>query len=428
MNDPNGIIYHDGWWHLYYQHNPGDDEWGDIHWGHARSRDLIHWEHLPIALRPQQTDGELHCYSGCCALNTAGEPRILYTSVPPAPGRATQVLATPEDNACIAWTQQTTAPVLDLATHDGPAFEGDWRDPYVFQTSGRTFLILGACIGPDAVIALYENPDGDLRHWTYRGNLLSAPRTEVNFFECPSIVPAGDRWILFVSPCREVEWFSGTLDLSAYRFVVERRGRFDAGTAYYATHAKVAPDGRSLAFGWVQRFPKNRGWNGCLGVIREVWLDETTELHTAPLTELAAIQSDETNFPAQTLGDAPSALSLPDTDSCRGQLELMLQPGGVLHVKLAGVVLQIDEAGVRFDKQPVIPLVHGGRVQFEWLLDRSLLELFVNHRACYTKVITYPASSELVLQATPGTELISGRTFELQLCPGQSGDQLAETG
>lgn len=62
MNDPNGIIHHQGWWHAFYQHNPGGDQWGDMHWGHARSRDLIHWEHLPIALRPQLAADELHCY------------------------------------------------------------------------------------------------------------------------------------------------------------------------------------------------------------------------------------------------------------------------------------------------------------------------------------------------------------------------------
>ena len=65
INDPNGLIYKDGWYHMFYQYNPGGDVWGDIHWGHAKSRDLIHWEECTVALTPSYAEGELHCYSGC---------------------------------------------------------------------------------------------------------------------------------------------------------------------------------------------------------------------------------------------------------------------------------------------------------------------------------------------------------------------------
>src|SRR5262245_20696977 len=65
MNDPNGLIQHRGWYQLFYQHNPYGDQWGHMHWGHARSRDLIHWEHLPIALWPSKEAGEEHVFSGC---------------------------------------------------------------------------------------------------------------------------------------------------------------------------------------------------------------------------------------------------------------------------------------------------------------------------------------------------------------------------
>lgn len=271
MNDPNGTLWHDGWYHVFYQHNPGGEEWADIHWGHGRSRDLVHWEHLPLALRPQHADGEKHCYSGCLALTATGEPRILYTSVPADSARpATQVLAIPDDSDWRAWTQQVGTPFLDLATHGGPAFDFDrkWRDPFVYRAEGRTFLILGATLGTEAVIPLYENPDGGLRHWVYRGIIHCAPRTETPFFECANLIRFGSKWLLITSPCREVEWCSGTLDLGAPAFRAGPRGRVDEGDGFYATQFVRDPAGRTVLFGWVRNFPKQRGWNGCLGAPR----------------------------------------------------------------------------------------------------------------------------------------------------------------
>jgi beta-fructofuranosidase len=69
MNDPNGVIFHEGWYHIFYQHNPYGDNWGHMHWGHARSRDLVDWDHLPIALWPSLELGEEHCFSGCATVD-----------------------------------------------------------------------------------------------------------------------------------------------------------------------------------------------------------------------------------------------------------------------------------------------------------------------------------------------------------------------
>src|SRR5580765_20545 len=81
MNDPNGPIYHKGYYHMFYQHNPYGDKWGNMHWGHARSRDLVRWEHLPIALWPSKEAGEEHVFSGCALINDQGQPMIFYTSI-----------------------------------------------------------------------------------------------------------------------------------------------------------------------------------------------------------------------------------------------------------------------------------------------------------------------------------------------------------
>jgi beta-fructofuranosidase len=83
MNDPNGTVFYTGYYPVFYQWNPHSDRWGDIHWGHARSRDLITWEHLPVALEPAPELGEEHCFSGCLALRGKQPPLILYTAIGP---------------------------------------------------------------------------------------------------------------------------------------------------------------------------------------------------------------------------------------------------------------------------------------------------------------------------------------------------------
>ena len=86
VNDPNGPIFYKGLYHLFYQLTPYSDESGIKYWGHVRSRDLMKWEHLPIAIAPSNDKGEESIWSGCCTINGDGKPMIFYTSI--APGKA----------------------------------------------------------------------------------------------------------------------------------------------------------------------------------------------------------------------------------------------------------------------------------------------------------------------------------------------------
>ncbi|MEO6873454.1 MAG: glycoside hydrolase family 32 protein [Opitutaceae bacterium] len=419
MNDPNGTLWHAGWYHVFYQHNPGGEEWGDLHWGHARSRDLVHWEHLPIALFPHRGQGELHCYSGCATLDAHGTPRILYTSVfadEKHPGF--QLTASPRDADLIRWEQDVAKPVLDLASHGGPAFERGWRDPYIFRAEGRTFLVLGAWLGEESVIGLYENRDGLLREWVYRGIVHRAPKTSVTFFECPNLFQLGKKWVLLTSPVREVEWATGTLNLETYTFHVEQQGRVDEGDAFYATQTIVDPSGRTVLFGWVQRFPKGRGWNGRLNAPRHIWLDDAGWLCAEPVAELAALRTAEISYFATTLGATIVSLDLPGDHSHEVDLTVERVPTARIQLKIAGIDVVIGPDGVSFNAGRLVPLAPSATTRVRWLLDRSLIELFVGDRAVFTRVVAFPPSPIAQLTAAGGAaQLLSARAWSLRAAP-----------
>ena len=148
MNDPNGGIFHNGWYHLFYLHSPDQDHpfengppWLTKVWSHARSQDLVHWEHLPIALVPP--DPSYRCMSGSIFIRADGRPMIFFSYSTIEPGPISQWAAVGNDDL-LTWDILTNQPVLDFAAHDGPTFKCDWRDPFVFEAEGRVFMILGA--------------------------------------------------------------------------------------------------------------------------------------------------------------------------------------------------------------------------------------------------------------------------------------------
>ncbi len=285
-NDPNAPFFHEGWYHVFYQHNPFGDRWGHMHWGHARSRDLVHWEHLPIALAPSADRGEEHCFSGTAARDAEGRLRLFYTSI--GARAPEQWLAAPVDSELLVWSKSDRNPVLTEKLHGTDVID-DWRDPYFFETAGRRFLVCGGHRrGGHGCVLLYEALDGALEKWVYRGVLFEG--TEANW-ECPNLFPLGDRWVLIYSPHGVVRYFTGRLDLAAYRFVPEQQGLIDASENYYAPNGLY--DGhRQLLWGWVRGFPEGRGWNGCFSLPRELTLSPQGHLLQQPAAELVALREE----------------------------------------------------------------------------------------------------------------------------------------
>lgn len=392
MNDPNGTIYVDGVYHLFYQLNPYADYWGDIHWGHATSRDLVHWEHRPIALWPSRELGEAHCFSGCAALRADGTPLLFYTSVgaggegqrPPF-----QQWAALGDATWDTWQKHPQNPILDLRSHDGPDFLGTWRDPFIFQAGGRTLMALGAETADEATVALYEAADGTLERWRFRGTLFRAPKESMRFCECPNFFPVGDAWVLLMSPYRPVTYHVGDFDAQTLRFTPTAEGVWDPGVGehapaghFYATNLIFAPDGRRIVLGWVRGWEKGRGWNGCLALPRVVTLDAARRPRQAPIAELAQLRGREQRLHATRLPAGSHVVATGVSSCCEiaatiradGAWSLCLRAADASEAALAITVdatgVQVDEVRVPFTQAVTEP------VDVRVFVDRSVVEVF----------------------------------------------------
>jgi len=361
MNDPNGTIRYRGWYHLFYQLNPFGDQWGFMHWGHTRSRDLVVWEDLPIALAPDVLAGEEHCYSGCISLDADGTPRLFYTSVPFADARPfEQWRASPLDDDLIAWQRDRRPCIGALADRLA-------RDPYAFRWCGRTFLV----IGDGRRVALFEAPEGDFDRLRAAGTLWTAS-AEMEFAECPNVLTLpDDRMLLLLSPYRPVEWRLGTFDGQA--MTVQAEGRLDLHDAFYATNTLEDAAGRTVVLGWIRGFPAGRGWNGCLAFPRLIEVDgDVVRQRIHPAIE-ALLELDE-------LPRGPGALAV--GDACR---VLATLPGSAT-IWLHGFAINWD-GSILTMCGGAYPLTVVGSLRLEIWLDRSVIEVFIDDgRAVLTRV------------------------------------------
>jgi len=401
INDPNGPIYHEGYYHLFYQHNPYGDQWGNMHWGHVRSPDLVHWEHLPIALWPSKSKGEEHCFSGCATVTKCGELMLFYTSI--GKRAPEQWAAVPEDRELIKWKKHSRNPLLTEKLH-GDTRVYEWRDPFVFHHGEKTYLVCGGNLnnsaGGQAAVLVYRAENDELTEWTYLGVLFQHPDAAVKNIECPLFFPLADRsgnkrWVLIISPHGPVQYFVGDLDAEAMTFKSETRGIVDHGS-FYAPNVMFDKAGRCLLWGWIRDFPPGKGWNGCLTVPRVLSLGKDGHLQQQPAAEVDKLETDNgLKSKGRDFDQALRSIFTSDTKAYR--LRCTIDRGDETEI-----VIAIPRGGD--DKQPTtirykgreldiagtkapLALIPGEPLRLDVLVDHSVLEVYANGRACVSRVI-----------------------------------------
>lgn len=313
MNDPNGPIYWKGRYHMFFQYNPHAAVWGDMHWAHAVSPDMIHWRHLPIALTPtpgwDDADG---CFTGS-AVNDRGTATVIYTGVKAASSeratlrdgahsfREVQCLATSSDPELRTW-RKWERPILQPP--DDPLLTG-FRDPFLWQDGPHWYLGVGSGQRKQGGrVLLYRS--GNLRNWEYLHPLASGiwtGRDSINpvdsgeMWECPDFFPLGGKYVLLYATTGQVLWETGELDPKELVFHSQKRGVLDHG-AYYAQKTQLDAKARRILWGWI---PETRpeaefvsgGWAGCMALPRVLSLDANgdLEMRFAPETQSLRVKS-----------------------------------------------------------------------------------------------------------------------------------------
>jgi sucrose-6-phosphate hydrolase SacC (GH32 family) len=409
MNDPNGTIYHEGFYHVFYQHNPYGDGWGNMHWGHARSRDLVHWEHLPIALWPSKSKREDHIFSGCAARSRAGNVVLFYTSVGGLRPNE-QWAALPRDPQLREWDKYPTNPLVTTEVAGSPTFGPGMRDPFVFHSGGRTFLVVGADYPGEAVIPIFEADDSALLRWQFRGILWRADKKKMEFPECPNFFELGGKAVLLCSPYRPVEYRVGQFDSAKLTFREEVEGVLDHGPGFYASNIAFDPRGRCILFGWVRGF-KSRGWNGVLALPRVLTLGPDGRPRQTPVAALETLRSDSAKSASEPLtGERNLAL--------KGNMLELRAEVALGSARSVGIRFATRDAGkpvlVRWDGRLLhvagtqVPLSvgkPGDSLRLHVYLDRTVLEVFAadGQHAVTAAVDFVPPDADVKLFADGGS-------------------------
>lgn len=404
MNDPNGLVWHEGKYHLFYQYNPGAAVWGDMHWGHAESTDLIHWKHLPIALAPvpggYDKDG---VFSGCCRIYN-GVPTIFYTGVSPE----TQNVITC-NSTLTEFKRYEHNPVI-AGPPDGMSVTA-FRDPCVWREGKEYRMVIGAGRkGGNGMALLYSSPD--LFHWTYLHPLASAAsRDDGEIWECPNFFPFGKKWFLCISstaPVRVPYYWTGNYENLRFSAEGERR-MLDYGGYYYAPQAFVDAHQRLVIFGWIpegrtESEQKAAGWAGVQSLPRVLDLAPGGGVAMKPLPELTALRG--RRFSVQELrGDSLEILAEFPRGKAAG-LHVRMSPDRREQTTIAfdpaGGALTIDRRHASLNantdrdiRNVPLDLPASEPLRLHVFLDRSLIEIYVNDRVCASTRV-YPTRPDAV--------------------------------
>jgi fructan beta-fructosidase len=393
-NDSNGLVFYRGEYHLYYQHNPYGWDWGNMHWGHAVSTDLVHWRELPIALYPQKFGD--WCFSGSAVVDandtagfkTGAEDVIVaaYTST----GRG----------ECIAYSNDRGRTFADYPGNPVVTHEG--RDPKVIWYRPGRHWVMAVYDERDKSQGISFYTSRNLRDWQFASRIDG-------FFECPEIFelpvdgnPGNRKWVLHAA---DGNYLIGRFD--GRTFVAESgKHQWSYGNCFYAsqTFSDIPPaDGRRIQIAWGRIATPGMPFNQCMLFPCELTLrtaGEGIRMFAAPVREIGTLHERRYSWANETCRPEGNLLA-----NLRGELfhiRAELEPGEAseLGFVIRGISVAYDtgrqELACQGKTAPLKPA--DGIIRLELLVDRTSIEIFGNQGRIYMPIGVIPAEEDKSLR------------------------------
>lgn len=410
MNDPNGLCWYRGNYHVFYQYGPFDPTGGVKHWGHWTSPDLIHWTQQPAAMYPDQPWDIHGVYSGS-ALAEDDALYLYYTGNVKYAGDYDYIYEGRGHNVALGITKDgihVESKQLLMENKDYPAdVSCHVRDPKVWKQDGMYYMVLGARTKQDrGELLVYQS--ADRMNWTLC-NTITTPEVFGYMWECPDLFCVDGQWILSLSPQgigQEGSRYQNIYSCGYFPLYGDFRGdctlgdyvETDVGFDYYAPQTFEAPDGRRIVIGWMgmpdadYTNPTDTGWQHCMSVPRELhWNGE--QLTAVPVEEITQLR--ENRRTAEVSGQIRLRMGA-GTDlvltEIAGPLRIVVGTDAVLNWEDGLLALSLSEAAGYGRTRRVLPLET--LTDLRVLIDTTSIEIFVNGGEQTMSTRFYPSGAD----------------------------------
>jgi len=421
MNDPNGFSFYNGEYHMFYQYYPYDSHWGLMHWGHAVSKDLLHWRYLPAALAPDELYDRDGCFSGSAITMPDGRQLLMYTGIVKEYLRNDEIREV--QTQCIAvgdgvnYEKYENNPVLDEKDLPEGCSRFDFRDPKMWRKPDGTYCCAIGNRPADGSGQILLFTSTDCFKWNLKKVLCANLDRFGKMWECPDFFELDGKGVLITSPQDmlpqgfEYHNGNGTLCLiGAYdentdTFTEEENQSIDYGIDFYAPQTILTTDGRRVMIGWMQnwdtcnQYRANQPWFGQMSLPRELSV-RNGRLYQKPIKELEGMRSGEIVHKNVSF---TGTIRLDGVEGRRIDMELNLRPAkeGEVYRKFAVRFAQNDRYYTSFSFRPRESILkvdrkfsgsrravihqrrclvadRGGELKLRLILDRFSVEAFIN--------------------------------------------------